>query len=110
MKICIKIKKIEDEKICDYLEDFNCPKLKKNEKDILDYRPTLAECKEAIDDMKKKSSGLDGLPGQFYKSFWKLISTLFYDVLMQIFERRELSFSQRLTLITVHSKKEIIEI
>lgn len=38
MKICIKLKKIEDEKICDYLEEFNCPKLKKNEKDILDSR------------------------------------------------------------------------
>lgn len=29
-------KKIGDEKICDYLEDSNCPKLKKNEKDLLD--------------------------------------------------------------------------
>lgn len=106
MKICIKLKKIEDEKICDYLEDFNCPKLKKNEKDILDSRPTLAECKEAIDNMKNnKSPGLYGLPSEFYTCFWKLISPLFYDVLMQIFERRELSFSQRLALITVLFKK-----
>ena len=48
---------------------------------------------------------LTGLPSEFYKCFWNLIEPLFYEVLLTIFDNQELSFSQRLSLITVLFKK-----
>ena len=65
------------------------------------------ECKEAVFDMKaNKSPGIDGLTGEFYKHFWNSISTLFYDALGEIFQSGELSFSQRLSVLTLIHKKD----
>ena len=48
---------------------------------------------------------LTGLPSEFYKCFWNLIEPLFNEVLLTVFDNQELSFSQRLSLITVLFKK-----
>ena len=53
-----------------------------------------------------KSPGLDGLTGEFYKYFWDSISELFYDALIEIFQKGELSFSQRLSVLTLIHKKD----
>ena len=52
-----------------------------------------------------KSPGLDGLPGEFYKCFWSDISALFYEVLICVFNRKEMSFSQRMAAISVIYKR-----
>ena len=68
--------------------------------------PTIDECKEAVFNMKNnKSPGLDGLPCEFYKCFWNIIGSLFYEVLLSVFDNKELTFSQRISLITVLFKK-----
>jgi hypothetical protein len=52
-----------------------------------------------------KSPGLDGLPSEFYKSFWDKIKHLFYDSLNSILENDEMSYTQRLSIITLIHKK-----
>lgn len=46
-----------------------------------------------------------GIPCEFYKCFWGHIGSLFYEVLLSVFENQEMSFSQRLSLITLLFKK-----
>ena len=95
-------KHINDENISTYLQDVTCPKLNDQEKKFCDSLPTIDECTDAVNNLKNnKSPGLDGLPGEFYKCFWKTIKPLFYDVLLCVFEKQELPFSQRLALITL---------
>ena len=63
-----------------------CPKLNDQEKKFCDSLPTIHECTDAVNNLKNnKSPGLDGLPGEFYKCFWKTIKPLFYDVLLCVF-------------------------
>ena len=60
----------------------------------------------AVSIMKNiKSLCLDCLPNEFYKSFWNLTGPVFYEVLLTVFDNQELSFSQRLSLMTVLFKK-----
>ena len=99
-------KSTNDEKNANYIEKVDCPKLNTQDKEFCDKLPTLDECKDAVLNMKNnKSPGLDGLPSEFYKCFWNLIGPLFYEVLLTVFDNKELSFSQRLSLITVLFKK-----
>ena len=53
-----------------------------------------------------KSPGLDGLPSEFYKCMWDSIKTLFYNALKEIYDRNEMSFSQRLSVISLLYKKD----
>ena len=56
----------------------------------------------AVSSMKNINSlGLDSLPNEFYKSFWNLTGPVFYEVLLTVFDNQELSFSQRLSLMTI---------
>lgn len=78
---------IEDNNISNYLNDIHCPTLDENEKQNLDTLPSIDECKEAVFNMKNnKSPGLDGIPCEFYKCFWCHIGSLFYEVLLSIFD------------------------
>ena len=95
-------KSIDDLEIDNYLSNSNIPQLSPTEKETYDFFPTIDECKEAVLNMKpNKSPGLDGLTGEFYKYFWDSISELFYDALIEIFQKGELSFSLRLSVLTL---------
>ena len=52
-----------------------------------------------------KSPGLDGLTNEFYKTFWNDLKISFYDMLKQIFDNKEMSFSQRLAVMSLIYKK-----
>ena len=76
-------KHMNDENISTYLQDVTCPKLNDQEKKFCDSLPTIDKCTDAVNNLKNNiSPGLDGLPGEFYKCFWKTIKPLFYDVLL----------------------------
>ena len=97
---------ISDTSIDDYLEGETIPQLNNADKDFLESFPTLDECKDAVNDMKvNKSPGLDGIPSEFYKCFWESISTIFYQALKEIFEQEEMSYTQRLSVLTLLFKK-----
>ena len=97
---------ISDVDIDTYLADIDTPKLSSVEKELCDAFPSLDECREAVFAMKvNKSPGLDGLPSEFYKCMWDKIDTLFYDALIEIYDKNEMSFSQRLSIISLLHKK-----
>ena len=99
-------KSINDVDIDDYFSD-DVPNVNVNDKILCDSFPTIDECKEAVLNMKSnKSPGLDGIPAEFYKCFWSSLDRYFYDALKEIFINKEMSFSQRLSVITLIHKKD----
>ena len=99
-------KSINDVDIDEYLSD-DVPNVDENDKILCDSFPTIDECKEAVLNMKSnKSPGLDGIPAEFYKCFWSSLDRHFYDALKEIYTNKEMSFSQRLSIITLIHKKD----
>lgn len=74
--------------------------------------PTIDECAEAVYNMKlNKSPGLDGIPIEFYKMFWKRIKLYIYESLVRSFEVGELSSSQRASVLSlIHKKGTLINL
>ena len=73
---------------------------------MLDEFPSNEECKDVVNNMKKeKSLLLDGLPSEFYHTFWSEIGFIFYETLKDIYNQREMSSSQKLSVISLVYKK-----
>ena len=67
---------------------------------------TLKQCEDAISKFQlNKSPGIDGLPIEFYKRFWKAIGQDYVDMLNECFERQEMTESQKLAVISTLFKK-----
>lgn len=99
-------KNVNDLDIENYLETSNIKTLSTTAKDNCDKFPTLDECKDTVMSMKSdKAPGLDGLPAEFYQCFWDQLSSLFFNMLKKIFQLNEMSFSQRLAVISLIHKK-----
>ena len=101
---------MEDNRYCEmneYLQNTKFENVLSNEdKNMLDQFPTLDECTCAVFDMKEnKSPGLDGIPSEFYKKFWKELKDHFYSCMRYSYEKESLTSSQRLSVITLLYKK-----
>ena len=65
------------------------------------------ECLEAVIGMTlDKTPGTDGLPAEFYKTFWEDISSLLVSALNYPFESGCLSITQRRGIIKLIPKKD----
>ena len=53
---------------------------------------------------KGKTPGNDGLPSEFYLTFWELFSAMFTAVVTEIYERGEMTVSQRQSVIKLLEK------
>ena len=74
--------------------------------DLCEGDITIDECLRALNSFKNnKSPGLDGLPYEFYQSFWELLGPDLVLVYNDCLARGRLSFSQRTGLITLLYKK-----
>ena len=101
-----KSNNINDADIDNYLQRIDTPVLSDELKNFCEQNPTKLEMKNAVFDMKSgKSPGLDGLNSEFYQCFWNEIEDLFFDVVNHIYEKKEMSFSQKLAIITLIFKK-----
>lgn len=99
-------KNVSDLDIENFLESNNNKTLSTSAKDNCDKFPTLDECKDTVMSIKSnKSPGLDGLPVEFYQCFWDQLSSLFFNMLKEIFQSNEISFSQRIAVISLIYKK-----
>ena len=86
------------------LENINC--LSNEERNICDMFPTLDECESAVNEMKtNKSPGIDGIPNEFYKTFWKDSQTIFYDAFREIYDENEMGYSQKMAIMSLIYKK-----
>ena len=70
--------------------------LNSEEQNICEGALTEKECLEALMSMdSNKTTGLDGLPAEFYKVFWKDIFHSLFPALNYAFESGSLSLTQR---------------
>lgn len=67
---------------------------------------SMTECKETVMNLKlNKSTGLNGIPNEFYQCLWHQLSSLFYNMLKEIFLNGKMTFSHRLAVIYLIHKK-----
>ena len=77
--------------------------------DEADYCAGILE-PESLDNMIKllkddKSPGMDGLPGEFYKTFWKELRSLLFKCIEYSVEKGQLSETQRKGIVASVLKK-----
>ena len=85
----------------------NIPTLNEEDKNLCDQDISLEECAKALLTLKNgKSPGSDGFPPEFYKMFWKNISTLVYDSLIYAINNNHLSIEQRRGILKLILKKD----
>ena len=58
---------------------------------------------------QNKSPGIDGLPVEFYKMFWKHVNRYFYNALIASFEKGELSQTQKCSVLSLIHKKDALD-
>ena len=105
---------IPDNDIKEYLKNVNTIKvLGEDEKQSLEGNITKKECETALSFMKNnKSPGCDGIPVEFYKTFWADIHTFLIDSLNDAYQVGELSTTQKrgiLSLIFKKNDKELLK-
>ena len=89
-----------------FLNNLNIPKLSEEEKQSCEGKILLSECELILETFQnKKAPGNDGIPGEFYKTLWPLISEPFIKCVNECFEKKELSSSQKQAVITLIEKK-----
>ena len=89
-----------------FLSNLNIPKLSEEQKQSCEGEISLEEIKLILDSFQKnKSPGSDGIPIEFYKICWTLISDSFLECIKESFKYGEMSCSQRKAVITLIDKQ-----
>ena len=84
-----------DRKRCSFLADLNVPKLSEEQKSKCEGKISSKECFDLLDSFhNNKTPRNDGIPIEFYKKFWPLISDSFIRCANECFEKGEMSCSQ----------------
>ena len=99
--------RLDDVELNKLLQGYQVNKLSLEQAESLEGPLTHKEISLSLKEMENnKSPGIDGFPAEFFKVFWKEISTWVLKALNQCFEKRTLSFSLRHCIITCLPKKE----
>ena len=100
---------VNENNIKSYLQEIdNLKILNENDQTCLEGKLTIEECEEALKNMKNnKSPGSDGLPVEFYKTFWNDIKSILIGALNYAYEVGELSPTQKRGILTLLFKKMI---
>lgn len=89
-----------------FLNDINLPCLSEDDAVVLDGPITLQECEAAARDMRKgKSPGPDGIPPEFYLTFWPLMGPLLVDMIQYSIKEGSFSRDVNSALISLLLKK-----
>ena len=89
-----------------FFRQTNDTNFRSEEQSICEGTLTEKECLAALKTMESnKMPGTDGLPAEFYKVFWKDISSFLISALHYSFESVRLSISQRRNAIKLIPKK-----
>ena len=95
------------EEISTYLNHVELPALVDDKQQICEGMISVSECAQAIEKMKRnKSPGEDGLPIEFYHTFWNDIDTFLVDIYNESFDNKELPLSLRRSVMTLIYKKD----
>lgn len=89
-----------------FLSNLDIPRLTEEQKLPCEGKITPEECAAEIENFQNnKSPGNDGIPVEFYKKFWSLLSESFTKCVNECFETGEMSSSQKQAVITLIEKK-----
>ena len=89
-----------------FLSNLNIPKLIEEQKQACEGKILLEECELILETFSSnKAPGNDGIPIEFYRKLWPLISEPFIKCVNECFEKGEMSFSQKQAVITLVEKK-----
>ena len=92
--------------INEFLNKLGIPKLSAEQKQTCEGKISIQECENVLDSFRtNKSPGNDGIPIEFYKRCWNLISQPFLESVNESFEKGEMSNSQKQAVITLIEKK-----
>ena len=101
-----KINTVQHDKLEHFLGQPSIPKLSEEERLSCEGRITIEECVKALDTFENgKTPGNDGIPAEFYKTFWNSVGDLMTDAFNCSFVSGEMSNSQKQTIITLIDKK-----
>ena len=93
-------------KIDSFLSDLNIPALSEDQKKFCEGNISAEECFRLLDSfVNNKTPGNDGIPIEFYKTFWSVISDSFMNCINESFEKGEMSSSQKQAIITPIEKE-----
>ena len=83
------------------------PKLSRDQRDLLEGKLMLEECKRALWCLRhRKSPSEDGFTVEFYKILFELLGQEFLDSINASYDENELSISQRRGVITLIPKED----
>ena len=103
-KLFSKNNDISRQKVLQYLQDKNLPKLNYDQCVLCEKDVTEGEAKHKIE--INKSPGNDGLTKEFYKGFWGHVKVLLLLSFEITFLKNELSTSQKQAVIRLIEKKD----
>ena len=90
----------------DYVQSQNLPILSSENNKTCEGLLTIAECKKVLLAMQKnKAPGSDGIPIEFYQTFWSDIDHIVVNALNACYDKEIMSNTQRKGLITLLFKK-----
>ena len=94
------------EEAAGFLNESNIPNLTKELSDRCEGEINKQECEEVLQSFAAaKTPGNDGIPIEFYKTFWPTIGKLLVESFNEAFNKKEMSASQRKAIITLIKKK-----
>ena len=89
-----------------FLNKLNMPTLSEEQKQTCEGEISFEELESVLNSFQNnKSPGNDGLPIEFYKTCWNLISESFMECACESFKYGEMSNSQRKAIITLIEKQ-----
>ena len=88
-----------------FLRNPNIPKLSEKQKASCEGRISKVESKQALDSFEPGKTPRNGLPVEFYKTFWVSLDDYLTDVFNSCFDHEEMSNSQKQAIITLLDKK-----
>ena len=102
-----KINMVHPDMLEHFLDQPSIPKLSEEERLSCEGRITIEECVKALDTFENgKTPGNDGIPIEFYKTFWSCVGELMTNVFNYSFDSGEMSNSQKQAIITLIDKKD----
>lgn len=88
-------------------ENLQIPTLSNESRQLGEGTISLEECTKVLNSFPlNKVPGNDGLPVEFYKTFWNLVGNISVDSLNESFVKGEMSSSQKQAVITLIEKKD----
>ena len=90
-----------------FFDSLNLPSISHESKIICEGRITAEECQKVLKTFPSaKTPGNDGIPIEFYNTFWPLLSDILIDSFNEAFKKKEMSPSQRQAVITLIEKQD----